>query len=101
MPADSRVRHIDVFLSDNGEPYWPDADKVRASQSGMGGYIRNSLDWCLSAVVFDRPAEYLPDPPFGDLRGNVPVDQCLRGGVVATVDDDSLLWLCEKLVPAD
>lgn len=98
LPAQGRVRHIDIFLSDDGAPYWPDADKVRATQSGLG-YIRNSLDWCLSAVIFDRPAEYLPDP-CGDLRGEVPVDQCLRG-VAATVDETSVLWLCEKLIPTD
>lgn len=98
LPAQGRVRHIDIFLSGDGAPYWPDADKVRATQSGLG-YIRNSLDWCLSAVIFDRPAEYLPDPR-GDVRREVPVDQCLRG-VAATVDETRVLWLCEKLIPAD
>lgn len=96
LPEEGRVRHVDVFLSDNGEPYWPDPDKVRATQSGLG-YIRNSLDWCLSAVVFDRPANYLPDP-VGDTRGDVSVSQCNRR-LVPHVDENSLLWLSEKLIP--
>jgi hypothetical protein len=98
LPEEGRVRHVDVFLSYNGEPYWPDAEEVRISQSGMG-YIRNSLDWCLSAVIYDRPVDYLPDP-FGDLRDGAPVDQCARG-VIPYVDDNSLLWLCERLIPFD
>ena len=98
LPAEGRVSHVDIFLSDNGEPYWPDEDKVRATRSGLG-FIRNSLDWCLSAVVFDRPVDYQPDP-CGDLRGDTPVSQCSRG-LASTVDETSLLWLCEKLIPFD
>lgn len=96
LPAEGRVSHVDIFLSDNGAPYWPDEDKVRATRSGIG-LIRNSLDWCLSAVVFDRPVDYQPDP-CGDFRGNTPVNQCFRG-LASSVDDTSLLWLCEKLIP--
>lgn len=96
VPARGHVTHVDIFLSDDGQPYWPNADHVRATRSGMG-YIRNSLNWCLSAVVFDRPVGYLPDP-CGDLRGGVPVNQCHRG-LAAMVDETSLLWLCEKLIP--
>lgn len=96
LPTEGQVRHIDIFLSDSGQPYWPDPDKVRATQSGLG-YIRNSLDWCLSAVVFDRPTDYIPDP-VDDARGDVPVDKCDRG-IVPFVDDTSLLWLSEKLIP--
>lgn len=54
LPVDRRVRHVDAFLSYNGHPYWPDPDTVRATHSGLG-YIRNSLNWCLSTVAFDRP----------------------------------------------
>lgn len=98
VPVKGRVRHIDVFLSDNGDPYWPDADKVRATRSGLG-FIRNSLDWCLSAVVFDRPIDQEPDP-CGDFRDEAAIDQCYRG-MAATVDETGLLWLCEKLIPRD
>lgn len=97
VPAEGRVTHVDIFLSDNGQPYWPDEDTVRETESGMG-YIRNSLDWCLSAVIFDRPSDYLPDPA-GDLRGDVPVNQCHRG-IAVSVDDNGLLWLSEKLIPS-
>lgn len=96
VPGKGSATHVDVFLCDDGQPYWPNEHHVRATQSGMG-YIRNSLDWCLSAVVFDRSVEYLPDP-CGDLRRGVPVDQCHRG-LAATVDELGLLWLCEKLIP--
>jgi hypothetical protein len=98
LPSEGRVSHVDIFLSDNGEPHWPDEDKVRATRSGLG-FIRNSLDWCLSAVVFDRPVDYEPDP-CGDLRGKTPVGECVRG-LASTVDESSLLWLCEKLIPFD
>lgn len=61
VPTEGRVRHIDVFLSYNGQPYWPDEAGIRAAQAGMG-FIRNSLDWCLSVVVYDRPTTFEPDP---------------------------------------
>jgi hypothetical protein len=96
LPLEGRVRHVDIFLSDDGSPYWPNEDKVRATRSGLG-YIRNSLNWCLSAVVFDRRFDDEPDP-CGDLRGDTPVSQCSRG-LASTVDETSLLWLCEKLIP--
>jgi len=96
LPSAGRVRHVDIFLSNDRQPYWPDAARTRAAQSGLG-FIRNSLGWCLSAVVFDRPADHEPDP-CGDLRGDRPVSHCARA-LVATVDKSSLLWLCEKLVP--
>jgi hypothetical protein len=61
------------------------------------GFITNSFDWKLSAVVCDRPSDYEPDP-CGDFRGAVPVDRCFRG-IAAMVDDTGLLWLCETLFP--
>lgn len=96
VPTEGRVRHVDVFLSYNGEPYWPAEDAIRAARAGLG-YIKNSLGWCLSVVIYNRPTTYEPDP-CGDLRGETPVDQCLRG-IAATVDDTGLLWMCEKLIP--
>lgn len=98
LPAEGRVRHIDIFLSYNREPYWPNEEAIRATRSGMG-FIKNSLGWCLSAVVFDHPSDSESDP-WRDLRGNVPVNQCFRG-LVAGVDETSLLWLCETLIPRD
>lgn len=96
VPTEGRVRHVDVFLSYNGEPYWPAEDAIRAARAGLG-YIKNSLGWCLSVVIYNRPTTYEPDP-CGDLRGETPVDQCLRG-IATTVDDTGLLWMCEKLIP--
>ncbi|GAB3220607.1 hypothetical protein [Mycolicibacterium hippocampi] len=59
LPSEGRVSHVDIFLSDNGEPHWPDEDKVRATRSGLG-FIRNWIG-VFSAVVFDRPVDYEPD----------------------------------------
>lgn len=99
VPAEGRVRHVDVFLSFSGEPYWPeDKEKLRAARAGMG-FIRNSLDWCLSVVSYNRPATDDSDP-CRDLRGEVPVDQCFRGLAVG-VDETGFLWLCEALIPRD
>ena len=96
VPTEGRVSHIDVFLSYNGQPCWPDEEAIRAARAGMG-FIKNSLNWCLSVVSYDRPTTYEPDP-CGDFRGEIPVDQCLRG-IAAAVDETGLLWLCEKLIP--
>ncbi|WNG79968.1 hypothetical protein C6A86_017020 [Mycobacterium sp. ITM-2016-00316] len=98
VPTEGRVTQVDIYLSDNGQPYWPDEATVRETESGIG-YIKNSLGWCLSAVVFNRPVDYLPEP-CGDLRGDVPVNRCHRG-LVAAIDENNLLWLCEKLTPWD
>jgi hypothetical protein len=96
VPTEGQVRHIDVYLSYNGEPYWPDEEAIRAAQAGVG-FVRNSLDWCLSAVIATRPATDENDPS-GGLRGETPVDQCLRG-IATGVDETGFLWLCETLVP--
>ena len=99
IPAVGWVIHVDVFLSyDGGVAYWPNEEEIRAQRAGLG-FMTNSLDWKLSVVVNNRPADHEPDP-CGDYRGDTPVDGCFRG-YAATVDDDGLLWLCEKLIPFD
>lgn len=101
LPAEGQVVHVDVFLSRDADrgPYWPYPEEaIRARCSGLG-YMTNSLGWKLSVVVVGRAADRESDP-FGDSRGDAPVDRCLRG-YAATVDDDGLLWLCEKLFPID
>lgn len=95
VPAEGRVRHVDLLLSYSGEPYWPNEEGIRAARAGLG-FIRNSLGWCLSAVSYDRPVDREPDP-CGDFRGSTSVDRCFRG-LAATVDETSLLWLSEKLI---
>jgi hypothetical protein len=97
IPAEGWVIHVDVFLSYDGGAYWPNEEAIRAQEAGLG-FMTNSLDWTLSVVVNNRPADHEPDP-CGDYRGNTPVDRCFRG-YAATVDD-GLLWLCEKLIPFD
>jgi hypothetical protein len=95
VPKKDRVTHIDIYLS-FADPYWPDEAGVRAAQAGIGP-ITNASGMSLTAVVRDWPATREPDP-FGDVRGETPVTQCLRG-IAAAVDETSLLWLCEKLLP--
>jgi hypothetical protein len=97
VPEKGRVRHIDVFLSDNGDPYWPDEERIRAARAGMG-VITNSLGWKLTALAFDRAADEQPDP-FGDLRGGTPFDRCFRG-IATAVDDSGFLWISEKVIDA-
>ena len=98
IPAEGRVIHVDIFVTYDGDPYWPNKEAIRAQRAGLG-FMTNSLGWKLSVVVCDRPTDYEPDPS-GDLRGETPVDQCFRG-IAAMVDDTDLLWLCEKLIPFD
>jgi hypothetical protein len=61
------------------------------------GPITNAIGMSLTAVSVKRPVTLQPDP-YGDVRGTTPLDQCVRG-VAAVVDETSLLWLCEKVVP--
>lgn len=99
IPAEGFVVHVDVFLRYDSErgPYWPHSEEaIRAQRAGLG-FMTNSLDWKLSVVVFQRRADEEPDP-CGDLRDDTPLDRCRRG-YAAIVEDDGLLWLCEKLIP--
>jgi hypothetical protein len=96
VPTEGSVVHVDLFLSDNGEPYWPNEEAVRAARAGLG-FIKNSLGWCLSAVIYSRDFDAKPDP-CGDYRGETPVDRCARG-IAAAVDETGVLWLCENLIP--
>ncbi|WP_133160854.1 hypothetical protein [Mycobacterium ahvazicum] len=98
IPGEGRVIHVDVFVSYDGDPYWPNTEAIRAQRAGLG-FMTNSLGWKLSVVVFDRPTGSEPDP-CGDFRSEFSVDRCFRG-IAATVDDTGLLWLCEKLFPFD
>lgn len=95
-PEKDRVAHVDVYLS-MGEPYWPDEARARAAGAGMGP-ITNSIGMNLTAVSVRRPVTLQPEP-CGDVRGDTPLDKCVRG-VSALVDETGLLWLCEKVVPA-
>ncbi|MFL0243704.1 hypothetical protein [Mycobacterium sp. SMC-17] len=83
VPVKEYVTHVDIFLSDDGRPYWPYADRVWETRSAIGD-LRNSSNWCLSAVVFDRPVERVPDP-CGAFRGDVLVQRCHRV-LAATAD---------------
>ena len=94
-PEKDHVAHVDVYLSFE-EPYWPDEASARATRAGMGP-ITNAIGMSLTAVSVKRPVTLQPDP-YGDVRGATPLDQCVRG-VAAVVDETSLLWLCEKVVP--
>jgi hypothetical protein len=49
------------------------------------------------AVIRYRRQPSEPDP-HGDVRGAAPLDQCTRG-IGMAVDQTSLLWLCEKMIP--
>ena len=96
VPLEGRVTHTDVFLSYTGGPFWPDEAAVRAARAGLG-FMKNSLDWCLSIVNYTRP-DTDENNPCHDFRGQTPVDQCARGLAIG-VDESGFLWLCETLVP--
>jgi hypothetical protein len=76
--------------------YWPDEQEARERNAGMGP-IANAANMNLTAVVMHRDVDSEPDP-FGDVRGDTPLDQCTRG-LGAAVDATSLLWICEKMIP--
>lgn len=98
VPKKDRVRHIDLYLSTSGEPYWPhDKHLLTAARAGLG-FVTNSLGWKLSAVVTDGAMNEETDP-VGDLRGDTPLAQCRRG-LAAWVDETGLLWLCETVIAA-
>lgn len=94
-PEKDQVAHVDLYLS-FGDPYWPNERSTRAVEAGMGP-VTNSSGMHLTAVSAQHSVTWEPDP-VGDLRGSAALDQCMRG-VGAAVDEASLLWLCEKLIP--
>ena len=69
---------------------------ARAAEAGMGP-ITNAIGMHLTAVIVHRRVISQPDP-WGDVRGDTPLDECSRG-MAAAVDETGLLWLCEKLIP--
>jgi len=99
VPKKGRIRHVDLYLSTNGTPYWPYGEDVLAAAGAGLGYITNALDWKISAVVIDTAQSETTDP-VGDLRRGTPFDLCRRG-LAAWVDETQLLWLCETVIPVD
>lgn len=95
VPDIGHVIHVDIYLSVD-RPYWPNEAGIRDKQAGMGP-ITNDAGMHLTAVVFSRGADEIPNP-CGDTRGGAPRNACFRG-LAARVDDDGVLWLCDKLVP--
>ncbi|WP_155943416.1 hypothetical protein [Mycobacterium sp. UM_WGJ] len=95
VPKEGHVIHVDIYLSVD-QPYWPDEASLRDKQAGMGP-ITNGAGMHLTAIVVSRGGEEIPNP-CGDTRGVAPVDQCFRG-LAAGIDDDGVLWLCDKLIP--
>jgi hypothetical protein len=96
-PAPGAVVHVDLYLS-LADPYWPNEEHARERDAGMGP-ISNAAGMNLTAVITHRDVTSEPDP-HGDVRGDTPLDQCTRG-IGAAVDDTSLLWLCEKMIPVN
>jgi hypothetical protein len=94
-PPPGKVTHVDVFLS-NVRPYWENETKARKLDAGMGPIV-NSAGMFLTAINYQRPASDQPDP-FGDIRGGVPLDQCVRG-IAQRLDPSGFLWVCEKMIP--
>jgi hypothetical protein len=99
VPREGHVRHVDLYLSTNGEPYWPHGEQaIRAAGAGIG-YLTNSLGWTLSAVSMDHEATEETDPVGSGFRGDRPLSECSRGRVT-WVDETGLLWLFETLIAA-
>ncbi|OBH51292.1 hypothetical protein A5686_12330 [Mycobacterium sp. E2479] len=94
-PPPGQVTHVDLYLS-TGEPYWPDEQLARARNAGFGPIV-NSAGMKLTAVVAKRSTQFEQDP-LGDLVGDAPFEDCVRG-IAAKVDDTGLLWMCEKMMP--
>lgn len=94
-PSPGKVAHVDLYLS-LADPYWPDEQLARERNAGMGP-ISNDANMNLTAVIAHRDVTSEPDP-FGEVRGDTPLDQCTRG-IGAAVDATGLLWLCEKMIP--
>ncbi len=87
---------VDVYVSHGRRPYWPDEKTLRSRNAGLGP-ITNSAGMHLTAV--SRRAKMDEDPdPCGDLRGDAPLTECVRG-MVHEVDPSGFLWMCEKLYP--
>jgi hypothetical protein len=95
MPPAGKAALVDFYVS-RGEPYWPTEDLIRRSNAGLGP-LTNSAGMHLTAVSRQVTAADYADP-FGDLRGDAPMSQCIRG-LGDRADDTGLLWICEKLLP--
>jgi hypothetical protein len=94
-PPPEKVAHVDLFVS-SVRPYWENERKARARDAGMGPIV-NSAGFYLTAINYQWPVADRPDP-FGDLRGDEPLDQCVRG-IAERLDPSGFLWVCEKMIP--
>jgi len=94
-PRPSQVTRVDLYLG-NDKPYWPDEEKARQRNAGMGPIV-NDANMHLTAVVSCVSVNVEPDP-IGDLTRGAPLKDCVRG-VAARVDSTGLLWMTEKLMP--
>jgi hypothetical protein len=70
--------------------------KIRTGNAGMGPLV-NDAGMYLTAIIAQRGENENPDP-FGDVSEGLPADQLVRG-VATAVDETSLLWMCEKMMP--
>lgn len=50
IPGEGRVIHVDVFVSYDGDPYWPNTEAIRAQRAGLGFMTNSCSRWSSSTA---------------------------------------------------
>lgn len=102
-PRMLRAAHTDVYISERGEPYWPNEGAARRANAGMGPII-NKAGQILTAVNSQVMIDKEPDPfqtRQKTLSDAIGASGAHSRAVGVDVDQTGLLWICEKLVPSE
>jgi hypothetical protein len=86
-----------LFLSDNGTPYWPDADQVDQDNAGMGP-LKNENGQLLTAVSFRRSL-WRDVNTAAEEELAQQYDGPRQRTLVVQRDDSGFLWLRELVAP--
>ncbi|QUH00065.1 hypothetical protein HUO13_03885 [Saccharopolyspora erythraea] len=88
---------VDIYLSDNGQPYWPDQHAVERDNSGMGPLF-NTAGQALTAVCTHR--SMWRDPMTAELEERTKGYTGSLGRTLAVQKDPTgFIWICERLLP--
>ncbi|QWF85632.1 PQQ-like beta-propeller repeat protein [Amycolatopsis sp. CA-230715] len=88
---------VDLYLSENGQPYWPNEEQARIDNATMGPLV-NDANQILTAIATHR--SLWRDAATAELAELSRAHSGPRGRIVAVNRDDSgFLWMREVVAP--
>lgn len=103
VPLDAGL-FVDLYIADPGvDPYWQDKEETRAANAGVGPIV-NDAGQTLTVVANKTTSPHRRDPNWQQVSDD-DIKEIAAGKTIRAIalnsDDNGLLWITEKIAPAD